>query len=186
MSATAALSASAASAAAAASEPVSLGVAAGLMGLAVVLLVIEFLTVIMGVFTIGAAICAFAACAIAFSHSLAAGWAFLVAVPILAGGVLAFGFQWLRRTRAAVPTTEITADAGYHLVAEQLGLAPGAIGELVTPARPTGRARFATAKGSGECDVAVRGGVCERGDRVVVLAIAGAVVDVAPAPSPTP
>src|SRR6185369_8418192 len=37
---------------------------------------------------------------------------------------------------------EIKDDAGYHHTTTNLGIAPGSLGVLVTPASPTGRARF--------------------------------------------
>ena len=60
-----------------------------------------------------------------------------------------------------VPRSEVAEDAGYRHVAERLVVGPGARGVLVTPARPTGRARFA----GGECDVQVHGPVPRDGGR---------------------
>ena len=59
-------------------------------------------------------------------------------------------------------------------------MCPGASGVMVTPARPSGRARFA----GGECDVQAQSGVLARGAKVTVLRIDGPIVFVAPATEP--
>jgi hypothetical protein len=95
--------------------------------------------------------------------------------------VVAVGLKLLRRSRATVVATELTSDAGYHLLADQHGITPGSLGELVTRAFPTGRARFAGRNGAVVLDVAVRGGVLDQGARIVVLAIEGPTIFVGPA-----
>ena len=99
-------------------------------------------------------------------------------VPILAVVLARWGLARIRRSRALVPKSEITAEAGYHHHAETVGVHPGATGVMVTPARPSGRARF----DGGECDVQVQSGSLGRGAKVVVLRIDGPIVFVAPAP----
>ena len=51
-----------------------------------------------------------------------------------------------------MPKFELTEDAGAHHVAENIGLMVGATGVLLTPARPTGRARFAGGDLDVQCD----------------------------------
>ena len=148
--------------------------ACGLLGLAVLLLVIEFLVVSFGLLALAALASAIGAIWFAFAAGDAVGWAFVVLVPVLAVVLVR---QGLRRLQASsvVPRSAVTGDAGYHHVAERIGVAVGARGVMVTDAYPTGRARFA----DGECDVQVLGGSLERAALVVVKRIDGPVVFVA-------
>ena len=112
----------------------------------------------------------------AFRAADVVGWAMVIVVPILAVFLVRRGLARLR-TSHIVPKSEITEEAGYHHVADRIGIGPGSIGTMVTPARPSGRARFP----GGECDVQVRGGTLETSARVVVGEIDGAIVFVRPA-----
>jgi membrane-bound ClpP family serine protease len=155
--------------------------AVGLMGLATLLLAVEFFVVSWGLLAISSLAAAVAAIVVAFSVSAAAGWALVVATPVIAWLIIRWGLARLQGS-SLVPQAEITADAGYRHLAEQLGIAIGAQGELITDAMPTGRARFA----KGEIDVAVRGATLPRGHRVVVHSIAGATIFVVAAPTAAP
>ncbi len=148
-----------------------LGIATGLLAIALILLVLEFFIVSGGL--IGAlAVCAgIAAILYAFTIGPAAGWAFMVATPILSVLVLNWGLRRLQRSRLVVQAT-VSGDAGYHHRLHELGIAQGARGVLVTDAFPTGRARFA----GGEVDVAVRGATAGKGAEVEVIAIEGPTV----------
>jgi membrane-bound ClpP family serine protease len=156
--------------------------AAVLMLLAAGLAVVEFMIVSWGMLLVGAMISAIAAIALAFHASPFAGWLFVAATPALIFLVLRTGFAIMRRNKAAVMSAEVTADAGYRHAAEAAGVAVGAVGELVTAAYPTGRARFAGRTGPVDLDVQVQGAVLPKGDRVVILAINGPVITVAAAP----
>ena len=152
------------------------GYAVALLALGVVLLIFEFFIVSFGVLLAGSIASTAAAIYFAFRASDVIGWTMVVVVPILAVFLVRRGFARLR-TSHIVPKSEITEEAGYHHVADRLGIGPGSVGTMVTPARPSGRARFP----GGECDVQVRGGTLEASDRVVVGEIDGAVVFVRPA-----
>ena len=80
-----------------------------------------------------------------------------------------------------VPQSEITEEAGYHHVADRIGVTIGALGRMVTPAHPSGRASF----DGGECDVQARGRALERGVAVRVVEIDGAIIFVDPVQEPT-
>ena len=153
-----------------------------LMLLAAGLAVVEFMIVSWGMLLVGAMISAIAAIALAFHAAPVAGWAFVAVTPALILLVLRTGFAVMRRNKAAVMSAEVTADAGYRHAAEAAGVAVGALGELVTAAYPTGRARFAGRGGPVDLDVQVQGAVLPKGDRVVILAINGPVITVAAAP----
>jgi membrane-bound ClpP family serine protease len=142
------------------------------------LAIVEFLVVSWGMLLVGAAVSSIAAIALAFHAHPMAGWIFVVIVPVLFVFIIRSGFGLMRRNSAAVLPTEITADAGIRHQAAQAGVAVGALGELVTNAFPTGRARFGGTGHPVELDVQVQGAVLSRGDRVVVLAIDGAVISV--------
>ena len=154
----------------------SLWLALGLLVLAVTLLVLELFVVSFGVLLVASIASAAAAIHYAFVASDATGWAMVAAVPVLAVVLARWGLARIRRSRRLVPQSEITAEAGYHHHAEQVGVHPGAEGVMVTPARPSGRARF----DGGECDVQVQSGSLGRGARVAVLRIDGPIVFVAP------
>ena len=155
----------------------SLWLALGLLVLAVALLVLELFVVSFGILLVGSIASAAAAIRYAFVASDASGWTMTAVVPILAVILARWGLARIRRSRTLVPKSEITAEAGYHHHAETVGVHPGAAGVMVTPARPSGRARF----DGGECDVQVQSGSLGRGAKVVVLRIDGPIVFVAPA-----
>ena len=157
------------------------GYAIALLALGGVLLIFEFFVVSFGLLLAGSIASTAAAIYYAFRAGDAVGWATLVAVPIIAVFLVRRGLARLR-TSHIVPKSEITAEAGYHHVADRLGIGPGSLGTMVTPARPSGRARFP----GGECDVQVRGGVLEAAARVVVGEIDGAIVFVRPAGEESP
>ena len=149
----------------------------GLLVLAVALLVLELFVVSFGVLLVASIGSAVAAIHYAFIASDATGWTIAVLVPILAVVLGRWGLARVRRSRRLVTHGEITAEAGYHHHAEEVGVRPGAVGVMVTPARPSGRARF----DGGECDVQVQSGSLGTGAGVVVLRIDGPIVYVAPA-----
>jgi membrane-bound ClpP family serine protease len=177
-----ALAEAAQAAPAAMSPTAAIGWASLLLVLAGVLAVVEFLVVSWGMLIIGAVISAVAAVALSFQAGPAAGWTFLVLTPGVGIAAVAIGLRLMRRTKAAVMSTEITADAGLHHVADSHGVGPNALGELMTKAYPTGRARFNGRHGPVELDVVVQGAVLDQGARVVVLAISGPTITVGPAP----
>ena len=142
------------------------------------LAIVEFLVVSWGMLLVGAAVSSIAAIALAFHAHPTAGWIFVVIVPVLFVVIIRSGFGLMRRNAAAVLPTEITADAGIRNQATQAGVAVGTLGELVTNAFPTGRARFGGTRSPVELDVQVQGAVLSKGERVVVLSIDGAVISV--------
>jgi membrane-bound ClpP family serine protease len=151
-------------------------IASGLIVVAAALLLLEILVVSWGMLALCAGAAAFAACALAWQVSPLAGWAFFALCPIVAVLVVRTGLRRLAASRL-VPKAEITAEAGYHHAAARVGATPGAVGELVTDALPTGRARFP----GGEADVQIEGAGLPRGSRVVVLRVNGPTVIVAAA-----
>lgn len=160
----------------------ALWLAFGLLVLAVALLVLEIFVVSFGVLLAASLVSAGAAIYYAFVAHDAVGWAMTAATPILAGVLGRWGLARVRASRRLVAQSEITAEAGYHHHAERIGVHPGAVGVMVTPALPSGRARFE----GGECDVQARSGTLGRGAGVVVLHIDGPVVFVAPAADDEP
>jgi membrane-bound ClpP family serine protease len=142
--------------------------AVALMLVALVLLLAEFLLVSFGILAVLSFACAVGAIAIAFSATPAAGWTLLVLTPPAALLVCWWGSRRLLASRL-VPKAEIDGAAGYRHAAEVAGATPGAHGELVTDAMPTGRARFAL----GEADVTIEGPAATRGAQVTVLRIEG-------------
>ncbi len=156
--------------------------AIALLILSAALAIVEFLVVSWGMLLIGAAISSIAAIALAFHVAPAAGWIFVCIVPVMAFFIVRSGFILMRRNTAAVLPTEITADAGIRQIAQAAGVAVGTIGELVTNAFPTGRARFGGTHAPVALDVQVQGAVLSRGDRVVVLSIDGATITVGSVP----
>lgn len=160
----------------------ALWLALGLLVLAVALLVLELFVVSFGILLVASIASAAAAIHYAFAASDASGWTMTAVVPILAAVLARWGFARIRRSRTLVPKSEISAEAGYHHHAEQVGVHPGAAGIMVTPAMPSGRARF----DGGECDVQVQSGSLVRGVKVVVLRIDGPIVFVAPNPDGEP
>ena len=159
----------------------TLGYAIALLALAIVLLVLEFFIVSFGLLLAASFASAGGAIYLAFlAHDLA-GWTMTAAIPVLAVGLTRWGLKRIRTSRL-VPQSEITAEAGYHHLADGIGVGPGSRGVMVTPARPSGRARFA----GGECDVQAQSGALERDARVVVKHIDGPVVFVSPVPAEAP
>jgi len=160
---------------------VQLAIAVALVVVAVALLTLEFIIATGGALAIAASLTGVAAIILAFMASTTTGMVVLVLTPLVGALVTHWGLRRLMRTRA-VPQAEIVDDAGYHHLADRLGVTVGASGELVTDAMPTGRARFATKEGAIEIDVRVQGAVLGRGRRVVVTALHGASVSVSAAP----
>jgi len=147
-----------------------------LLLIGVALLILEIFIVSFGLLGAGALASTIAAVYFAFQLGPALGYGFIALAALLATVTVRWG---IRRIRASslVPKAEITGDAGYRHVAERLGVDVGSVGVLVTPARPSGRARFA----GGECDVQVRGRALEPATEVVVERIDGPIIFVMPA-----
>lgn len=160
-------------------DPVTeLAVAAGLAALAIILMLLEFALVSAGLLTVLAIAAGCAAVVIAFSTSTIAGLIFLIGLPV----VLLLLFRWgLARMQGSQLVTQavITDDAGYRHRTDELGVTAGAVGALVTAARPTGRARFP----GGECDVQVVGAPLDAGAAITVERIDGPTVYVVAAPA---
>lgn len=149
----------------------SLFIAVGLLALALVLLVLEFFIVSFGALLILCLACVSVSLWYAFAANDVAGWAFVVVIPVLGYFVSRWGLARVKRSNL-VTQAEITAEAGYHHATDRINVREGVTGEMVTAARPTGRARF----DEGECDVQVRGKPLEKGARVVVDKIDGPIV----------
>jgi membrane-bound ClpP family serine protease len=146
----------------------SLGYAVVLLALGVGLLVAEFFIVSLGLLALGAIACGAGAIYYAFLANDAVGWLFVITVPLLGAAVVRYGIARVQQSHL-VPQTEVTAEAGYHHVADRLGVAIGTQGVMVTAGYPTGRARFE----GGECDVQGRNGALDADDVVSVVAIDG-------------
>ena len=153
----------------------ALAMACLLLLLSLGILVAEFFLVSFGLLAVAAVATAGAAIYFAFVASDLVGWLFVVIVPLLAGATVRWGIARVQRS-GLVPQAEISADAGYHHLTQELGVIVGTQGEMVTPARPSGRARFE----QGECDVQTHGRALERGALIVVTAIDGPQVFVEP------
>ena len=145
--------------------------AIALLALGLGLLVAEFFLVSFGLLLIGAISCAAGAIYFAFLAHELFGWALVAFTPLMAAAITRWGIRRVR-TSSLVPQAEVLADAGYHHVADKIGATVGAAGQMLTPARPSGRARF----GGGECDVQCRGGTLEVGASVRVVAVDGPIV----------
>ncbi|MGI9333061.1 MAG: hypothetical protein ACR2RL_07875 [Gammaproteobacteria bacterium] len=152
-------------------EPLLYAVALLLLGLGLV--VLEIFIVSFGLLSVAAVGALAGAVYFAFQAGTVPGWLFTVTAPVAAGLILRAGIKRLAKSKV-VPQAEIRADAGYHHLAEQLNVRPGSMGTLVTPARPTGRARFE----GGECDVHARGLALESGSKIVVTEIEGPTITV--------
>lgn len=152
-----------------------------LLLVALALLVAEFFIVSFGVLAVAALAAAAGSIYFAFAAHDAAGWLFVVTVPLLGAATLRWGLRRIQQSHV-VPQAEITGDAGYHHVAARLGINVGSQGVMVTMARPAGRARFA----GGECDVYAQGMALERDAPVVIVSIDGPSINVAPAPAGEP
>lgn len=156
--------------------------ALGLLVLAAALLVLELLVVSFGLLLVASIVSAGAAIYYAFAANDAVGWVVALVTPMIAAILVRGGLARIRASPRLVPQHEIDAEAGYHHYAETVGVRPGAAGVMVTPARPSGRARF----DGGECDVQAQSGSLGRGAKVVVLRIDGPIVFVAPAAGDEP
>ena len=154
---------------------IHVGWALALLVLAAVILVLEFFVVSMGLLSVVSIACVAGAIYFAFLAGDVVGWAFTVVTPVLAVLIVRWGVRRIRTSRL-VPQAEVTSEAGYHHVADRIGVTPGAVGAMVTPARPSGRARFE----GGECDVQVQGRPLETAARVVVKRIDGPIIFVGP------
>jgi membrane-bound ClpP family serine protease len=151
----------------------SVGYALALLAVAIILLVLEIFIVSMGLLAFLAIGCAAGAVYFAFVAHDGFGWGMVVAIPLLGTIIVRWGLGRIQRS-SIVPKTEIAAEAGYHHTTDRLGISVGSVGEMVTPAHPSGRARFE----QGECDVRTPSGSLERGETVVVTTISGPVVEV--------
>jgi membrane-bound ClpP family serine protease len=145
--------------------------ALALLVLAVGLLVLEFFVVSFGLLLSASLASVGGAIYYAFSAGPVVGWLFVIIVPAIAYLVTRWGVQRIQNSRL-VTRAESSGEAGYHHALDRINVAVGSVGEMVTMARPTGRARFA----GGECDVQVRGKTLERGAGVVVKEVDGPVV----------
>jgi membrane-bound ClpP family serine protease len=137
-----------------------------------------------GILLMVSVVCGLGGCVLAFSSSMLAGWVVLAVFAVLVVLGIRWGLPRLQRS-SFVAQAMITQDAGYHHLAEQLGVRAGSTGTLVTDAMPTGRARFASGDGFDELDVVVVGPVLACGANVVVLSVQGATVTVRAAPAPS-
>jgi len=149
--------------------------AIGLLGLGLVLLILEVFVISFGLLSLLALAALAGSLYFAFQVSTLVGWLFVIIAPVLAFLIARYGIRRIKQS-TVVPKEEITADAGYRHAALRLGIEVGSQGVLVTPTRPSGRARFA----QGECDVYAPGLALESGDKVVVTSIEGPTVSVRP------
>jgi len=150
-------------------EPFLLAVA--LLAAAVALLILEFFLVSFGLLLVLALAAVGGAIYFAFVSSDAVGWIFVCITPVLGFFLTRWGIGRMQRSKL-IPKREITAEAGYHHRADLIGIAVGTVGEMVTPAMPSGRARFE----GGEIDVQAVSGSLERAMGVRVERIDGPVV----------
>lgn len=146
----------------------SLFYALTLLALGVGLLLAEFFIVSFGLLLMGAIACVAGAFYFAFAASDAVGWAFVLIVPLLIAGITRWGIHRVQQSHV-VPRAQVTADAGYHHVADLIHVSVGSEGVMVTPAYPSGRARFE----GGELDVQSRGRALQRNAQVRVVEIDG-------------
>lgn len=151
----------------------ALGMALALLLAAAALLVLEFFVVSMGLISLLSIGCAGGAVYLAFGASPVAGWAVLGAIPVLGFYLVRWGLRRIGSSPLVVREA-VEAEAGYHHTLDAIGVRVGSLGQMVTPGRPSGRARFE----AGECDVQVRSGTLERGQMVRVEDIDGPVVQV--------
>ena len=152
----------------------ALAMACLLLLLSLGILVAEFFLVSFGLLAVAAVATAGAAIYFAFVAGDLVGWLFVVIVPLLAGATVRWGIARVQRS-GLVPQAEISADAGYHHLTQELGVIVGTQGNG-DPRTASGRARFE----QGECDVQTHGRALERGALIVVTAIDGPQVFVEP------
>ena len=146
-------------------------IAAGLLILALVLILLEFVVPSFGLLTLTAVGCAVGAILSAFQAGPTWGTGTIIAAPILAVIAIRWGIRRLQDSRF-VPQTTISGNAGYQHHADRHGITVGSRGIIMTTPRPTARARFP----NGVADVQVRGSLPEVGDQVVVQDIRGAII----------
>ena len=140
-----------------------------LVGIA--LLILDFFIVSFGLLSVAALASVVFAINFAFQIDPLLGYGLIVFATLITVITVRWGFARLRSSNA-IPKAEINGDAGYHHLAERLGVEVGSQGVMVTPALPSGRARF---KG-GECDVQVRSGSLDINSKVVVERIDGPII----------
>ena len=128
-------------------------IAVVLLALAALFLFLEFLFVSYGLLGITALGCAVAGIVIGFDSSPAVGWALIIATPVIAAVVVAWGLQRLQNSNL-VSKAAITEDAGYRHACTEMGITSG----------------------SREIDVLVEGPVASTGTPVTVRRIEGATV----------
>ena len=150
-------------------EPLLFAIA--LLVIAAAILVLEFFLVSFGILLICALAAVGGSIYFAFESADWVGWLFLAIIPVLAFFITRWGIARVERSKL-IPKREITAEAGYHHLADRLGIHQGAVGEMVTPAMPSGRARFE----GGEVDVRVTRGSLECNEAVRVERIEGPVI----------
>ena len=154
---------------------INLGWAVLLLLLAGLVLVVEFFVISFGMLSVVSVACVAGAIYFAFLAGPVGGWTFSLLTPLLAWWIIRWGIERLRSSRL-VAQGEVAGEAGYHHVADRIGVSTGARGVMVTPARPSGRARF----DGGECDVQSQGRPLEVGAGIVVTHIDGPIIFVAP------
>ena len=152
------------------------GWAVALLVLATLILVLEFFVVSFGMLSMVSIACVMGAIYFAFLAGPLVGWSFSLATPVLGWLIVRWGVKRIRTSQLFVPQSEVTGEAGYHHVADRIGVTLGAVGTMVTAARPSGRARF----DGGECDVQVQGRPLEKEAMIVVKRIDGPIIFVAP------
>ena len=113
----------------------ALAMACLLLLLSLGILVAEFFLVSFGLLAVAAVATAGAAIYFAFVAGDLVGWLFVVIVPLLAGATVRWGIARVQRS-GLVPQAEISADAGYHHLTQELGVIVGTQGEMVTPHGP--------------------------------------------------
>ena len=106
-------------------EWVHVGWALALLVLATLILILEFFVVSFGVLSVVSIACVVGAIYFAFLAGPVVGWLFSLATPVLGISIVRWGVERIR-TSTLVPKAEVTAEAGYHHVADRMGVAPGA------------------------------------------------------------
>lgn len=157
---------------------IHLGWAVVLLLLAALILILEFFVISFGLLSVVSIACVAGAIYFAFLAGPVIGWSFSLVTPLLAMLIVRWGVKRIRTSRL-VAQSEVRGEAGYHHVADRIGVSLGAQGIMVTPARPSGRARF----DGGECDVQSQGRPLEAAARIVVKHIDGPIIFVAPVDS---
>ena len=141
-----------------------------LLGLALAFVLAEVLLPSGGILTVGAIASIAGAVAIAFGQSYQTGFAFLVVVALSVPLVMIFGLKLFPRTPVgkrminaglSFESTPATDSRDLELI--------GRVGEVLTPLRPAGHARFEGRR----VDVVSRGESIEPGERVRVLEVRG-------------